>query len=60
MLLVEGVFWSVAVLGIVEVLEVAELWLWSGLVVAAPAALLDGEFCADVEEGFIRSVEVEL
>lgn len=65
MLLVVGVFWSVAVLwsvavavlGMVELLEVAELWLWSGLVDAAPALLVDGEFCAEVLEGLVRSTE---
>ena len=47
-LLVAEELWSVlellleAVLGIVEVLEVAELWLWSGFVVSAPAVLVDG------------------
>jgi len=58
-LLVVGVFWSVAVavLGMVELLEVAELWLWSGLVDAAPALLVDGEFCAEVLEGLVRSTE---
>jgi len=49
------------VLGIVELLEVAELWLGSGLVVvAAPALLVDAELCADVVDGFVRSMEVEL
>lgn len=44
------------VLGIVEVLEVAELWLWSGLLVAAPAVLVEEEFCAVVLDGFVRSI----
>ena len=61
-LLVAEELWSVlellleAVLGIVEVLEVAELWLWSGFVVAAPAVLVEVEFCAEVVEGFVRSI----
>jgi len=45
-----------AVLGIVEVLEVAELWLWSGVVDAAPAVLVELELCAEVVEGFVRSM----
>ena len=61
-MLVAEELWSVlellleAVLGIVEVLEVAELWLWSGFVVAAPAVLVEVEFCAEVVEGFVRSI----
>jgi hypothetical protein len=41
----------------VELLEVAELWLWSGLVDAAPALLVDGEFCAELVDGLVRSTE---
>jgi hypothetical protein len=40
----------VAVLGIVELLalDVAALWLWSGVVVVAPVVLVADEFCAEV------------
>lgn len=63
MLLAAAELWSLVelllvddVLGIVEVLEFAELWLWSGFVDAAPAVLVEEEFCAEVVDGFVRSI----